>query len=70
MRSFAIVIRRAYFEAKKRRNYAKNVVVNRSGSRSNDKDVNRICNNSLSRLNQNFLVIVINTKKNNVCIIL
>ena len=25
MRSFAIVIRRAYFEAKKRRNYAKNV---------------------------------------------
>ena len=32
MRSFAIVIRRAYFEAKKRRNYAKNVVVNRSDS--------------------------------------
>ena len=31
MRSFAIVIRRAYFEAKKRRKYAKNVVVNRSG---------------------------------------
>ena len=31
MRSFAIVICRAYFEAKKRRNYAKNVVVNRSG---------------------------------------
>ena len=30
MRSFAIVIRRAYFEAKKCRNYAKNVVVNRS----------------------------------------
>ena len=30
MRSFAIVICRAYFEAKKRRNYAKNVVVNRS----------------------------------------
>ena len=30
MRSFAIVIRRAYFEAKKRRKYAKNVVVNRS----------------------------------------
>ena len=30
MRSFAIVIRRAYFEAKKRRNYAKNVVVNSS----------------------------------------
>ena len=30
MRSFAIVIRRAYFEAKKRRNYAKTVVVNRS----------------------------------------
>ena len=28
MRSFAIVIRRAYFEAKKRRKYAKNVVVN------------------------------------------
>ena len=33
MRSFAIVIRRAYFEAKKRRKYAKNVVVNRSASR-------------------------------------
>ena len=31
MRSFAIVIRRAYFEAKNRRKYAKNVVVNRSG---------------------------------------
>ena len=30
MRSFAIVIRRAYFEAKKRRKYPKNVVVNRS----------------------------------------
>ena len=30
MRSFAIVIRRAYFEAKKRRKYTKNVVVNRS----------------------------------------
>ena len=30
MRSFAIVIRRAYFEAKKRRKYAKSVVVNRS----------------------------------------
>ena len=30
MRSFAIVIRRAYFEAKKRMKYAKNVVVNRS----------------------------------------
>ena len=30
MRSFAIVIRRAYFEAKKRRKYAKNVVVNMS----------------------------------------
>ena len=30
MRSFAIVIRRAYFEAKKRRKYAKNVVVNSS----------------------------------------
>ena len=30
MCSFAIVIRRAYFEAKKRRKYAKNVVVNRS----------------------------------------
>ena len=30
MRSFAIVIRRAYFEAKKCRKYAKNVVVNRS----------------------------------------
>ena len=28
MRSFAIVIRRVYFEAKKRRKYAKNVVVN------------------------------------------
>ena len=28
MRSFAIVICRAYFEAKKRRKYAKNVVVN------------------------------------------
>ena len=28
MRSFAMVIRRAYFEAKKRRKYAKNVVVN------------------------------------------
>ena len=35
MRSFAIVIRRAYFEAKKRRNYAKNVVVNRSVSVKN-----------------------------------
>ena len=33
MRSFAIVIRRAYFEAKKRRKYAKNVVVNRSAFR-------------------------------------
>ena len=32
MRSFAIVIRRAYFEAKKRRKYAKNVVVNRSAT--------------------------------------
>ena len=31
MRSFAIVIRRAYFEAKKRRKYAKNVVVIKSG---------------------------------------
>ena len=30
MRSFAIVIRRAYFEVKKRRKYAKNVVINRS----------------------------------------
>ena len=30
MFSFAIVIRRAYFEAKKRRKYAKNVVVNSS----------------------------------------
>ena len=30
MRSFAIVIHRAYFEAKKRRNYAKNVVVSRT----------------------------------------
>ena len=30
MRSFAIVIRIAYFVAKKRRNYAKNVVENRS----------------------------------------
>ena len=30
MRSFAIVIRRAYFEAKKLRKYAKNVVVNMS----------------------------------------
>ena len=30
MRSFAIVIRRAYFEAKKRRKCAKKVVVNRS----------------------------------------
>ena len=37
MRSFAIVIRRAYFEAKKRRKYAKNVVVNRSGVVSVDK---------------------------------
>ena len=35
MRSFAIVIRRAYFEAKKRRKYAKNVVVNRSELWSN-----------------------------------
>ena len=34
MRSFAIVIRRAYFEAKKRRKYAKNVVVSRSGTGS------------------------------------
>ena len=32
MRSFAMVIRRAYFKAKKRRKYAKNVVVNRSAS--------------------------------------
>ena len=32
MHSFAIVIRRVYFEAKKRRKYAKNVVVNRSES--------------------------------------
>ena len=30
MRSFAIVIRREHFEAKKRRKYAKNVEVNRS----------------------------------------
>ena len=30
MHSFAIVIGRAYFEAKKRRKYAKNVVLNRS----------------------------------------
>ena len=30
MSSFAIVIRRAYFEAKKRRKYAKNIVVNMS----------------------------------------
>ena len=32
MRSFAIVIRRVYFEVKKHRKYAKNVVVNRSGA--------------------------------------
>ena len=32
MHSFAIVIRRAYFGAEKRRKYAKNVVVNRSGA--------------------------------------
>ena len=32
MRSFAIVIRRAYFEAKKRRKYVKNVVVNKSAT--------------------------------------
>ena len=32
MRSFAIVTRRAYFQAKKRRKYAKNVVVNRSAA--------------------------------------
>ena len=32
MRSFAIVIRRAYFEAKKHRNYARNVVVNSSAN--------------------------------------
>ena len=32
MRSFAIVIRRAYFEAKKRRKFAKNVVVNMSAN--------------------------------------
>ena len=40
MRSFEIVIRRAYFEAKKRRNYAKNVVVNRSdiGSETNSQN--------------------------------
>ena len=30
MHSFVIVICRAYFEAKKRRKYAKNVLVNRS----------------------------------------
>ena len=35
MHSFEIVIRRAYFEAKKRRKYAKNVVVNRSASGTN-----------------------------------
>ena len=36
MRSFDLAIRRAYFKAKIRRNYAKNVVINRSenGSRS------------------------------------
>ena len=32
VRSFAIVIGRAYFEAKKRRKYTKNVVVIRSGN--------------------------------------
>ena len=32
MRSFTIVIHRAYFEAKKRRKYAKNVVVNSSAT--------------------------------------
>ena len=32
MSSFAIVFRRAYFEAKKRRKYAKNLAVNRSVS--------------------------------------
>ena len=32
MRSFAIVIHRAYFEAKKRRKYTKNIVVSRSES--------------------------------------
>ena len=30
MRSFDLAIRRAYFKAKIRRNYAKNVVINRS----------------------------------------
>ena len=30
MRSFDLVIRRAYFKAQIRRNYAKNVVINRS----------------------------------------
>ena len=39
MRSFAIVIRRAYFEAKKRRKYAKNVVVNRSESKKLYEDI-------------------------------
>ena len=42
MRRFAIVIRRAYFEAKKLRKYAKNVVVNRSetGTLANSEDPN------------------------------
>ena len=43
MRSFAIVIRRAYFEAKKRRNYAKNVVVNRSGIQNKSADGKTKC---------------------------
>ena len=33
MRSFVIVIRSAYFRTQKRRNYAKSLGVNRSGSR-------------------------------------
>ena len=32
MRSFDLAIRRAYFKAQIRRNYAKNVVINRSAS--------------------------------------
>ena len=50
MRSFAIVIRRAYFEAKKRRKYAKNVVVNRSGLHMSKC---QIVGNPMPRLNYN-----------------
>ena len=45
MRSFDLAIRRAYFKAQIRRNYAKNVVINRSVAREiqNKADTLTLC---------------------------